>query len=90
MGSYNGGGTIMKGGRFLSFDPADSGDRSMPRKKSATNDGGKNAGSNLAQPKTAKKTKKKPASPKIKKPKDPRKLLESARKSLLNTKSIRC
>lgn len=85
MGSYNGGGTIMKGGRFLSFDPADSGDRPMPRKKSVTNNAAKIAGSNLSQTKAAKKTTKKHASPKIKKPKDPRKLLEKGRKTLLNT-----
>lgn len=85
MGSYNGGGTIMKGGRFLSFDPADSGDQSIPRKKSVTSNVTKIAGSNPSRTKTTKKTKKKPAPTKIKKPKDPRKLLETARKNLLNT-----
>ena len=81
MGSYNGGGTIMKGGRFLSFDPADSGDRSMPPKKSVA----KNAGNKTSTIKASNKSKKTTASTKSKKPKDPRKLLENARKSLLNT-----
>ena len=81
MGSYNGGGTIMKGGRFLSFDPADSGDRSMPPKKSVA----KNAGNKTSTLKASNESKKTAASAKIKKPKDPRKLLENARKRLLKT-----
>lgn len=80
MGSYNGGGTIMKGGRFLSFDPADTGDRSIPRRKSVA----RNSDKKTIQKITAKKAKKKTASSKIKMPKDPSKLLESARKRLLN------
>lgn len=80
MASYNGGGTIMKGGGFLSFDPADTGDRSMPRRKSVA----KNSSKKTIQKNTTKKAMKKTASSKVKKPKDPRKLLESARKSLLN------
>jgi hypothetical protein len=69
MGNFYGGSTLIKGGKFASHDPADDGVRyNSPKKKSAT-----------AQNKTSNKK-----SSKAKKPQDPRKLLESARKSLLH------
>ena len=70
MSNFYGGSTIIKGGKFASHDPADDSDRyTSQNKKSAT-----------TQTKTSNKNSSKP-----KKPQDPRKLLESARKNLLHT-----
>lgn len=69
MSNFYGGSTIIKGGKFASHDPADDGVRYVSPKKH----------SDVKQTKTCKQ---KPSKAKI--PQDPRKLLESARKSLLH------
>lgn len=68
MGNFYGGSTIIKGGKFASHDPADDGVRRTSPKKKSA----------TKQTKTFNKKSK------AKKPQDPRKLLESARKSLLH------
>lgn len=69
MGNFYGGSTIIKGGKFASHDPADDSVRyTSQKKKSAT-----------TQTKASNKK-----SFKAKKPQGPRKLLKSARKSLLH------
>lgn len=70
MSNFYGGSTIIKGGKFASHDPADDGVRYTSPKKLLY----------ATQTKTSKKN-----SFKAKKPQDPRKLLESARKTLLHT-----
>ena len=68
VGNFYGGSTIIKGGKFASHDPADDGVRRTSPKKKSA----------TKQTKTFNKN------PKAKKPQDPRKLLESARKRLLH------
>lgn len=68
MGNFYGGSTIIKGGKFASHDPADDGVRRTSPKKKSA----------TKQTKTFNKKSK------AEKPQDPRKLLESARKSLLH------